>query len=174
LDKGVNTVVYERMRAALNSLLKSPPAHQQQQHGHPQAQQQQPDQQQQQHRRGGKRQRQEEPDTSPPGTCLASLLVSPTAAAAAAPSGLMPAAAVEWATGVLAQHAQHAQMHPSGDQQQQQQQQGYLTERDDELGLNRSQVAAVASCITHRLSLIHGPPGTGALAAGALLVARVV
>jgi hypothetical protein len=80
------------------------------------------------------------------------LLVSPDAAAAAAPSGLMPAAAVEWAQGVMAQNPQ---------QQQQQQQGGYLTERDSELGLNRSQVAAVANCILNRLSLVHGPPGTG-------------
>jgi hypothetical protein len=77
----------------------------------------------------------------------------------------MPAAAVEWARGVLAQHAQHVQLQPSSSssESQQQQQQGYLTERDAELGLNRSQAAAVANCIMHRLSLIHGPPGTGAL-----------
>jgi hypothetical protein len=35
-------------------------------------------------------------------------------------------------------------------------------------------VAAVANCIMHRLSLIHGPPGTGALSTGVLLACKSI
>lgn len=166
-------MVYERMRAALNSLIKMPtsispaaaPAlgsHGQEQTLSNRQQQQQQEASEQQHRRHGKRQRQqEEPDTSPPGTLLARVLVDSSAAAAAGPSSLIPPAAVEWAQGV-----QQQQQRPTEQQQgtagsiSGAESQG-LAASDPDLGLNRSQVAAIASCLLNKVSLIHGPPGTG-------------
>jgi hypothetical protein len=69
-------------------------------------------------------------------------------AAAAGPSAVMPQAAVDWARQVC---------------QQQQQQLVDLADRHPDLGLNMSQVAAIANCCLHKLSLVHGPPGTGRL-----------
>lgn len=92
----------------------------------------------------GKRQRlEEEEDTGPPGTYLWEVLMQPSAEAANVPSPLLGPDAAAWA------------------QQQRDMGLGPSDAIDPDIGLNRSQILAVAQCLQARVALVQGPPGTG-------------
>ncbi|KAG2444932.1 hypothetical protein HXX76_001668 [Chlamydomonas incerta] len=101
--------------------------------------------------RGHKRQRRqaaedEEDDGLPPGTHLLDVLLAPNAAAAAAaaalPAPLVPPSALDWAAANDTEPRDPREEVPA-------------------MGLNRSQVRALALALRHRLVLLQGPPGTG-------------
>ncbi|KAG1677719.1 hypothetical protein FOA52_001031 [Chlamydomonas sp. UWO 241] len=109
-------------------------------------------------RRGGKRRQEEEEeedDGLPPGCLVRDVIVSgggangATSALVARASEVMPPGAVQWA-GVMAAAAAAV----AGDVR-------ALQEEDPELGLNRSQVGAIAGAMRGRVTLLQGPPGTG-------------
>ncbi|KAG2481971.1 hypothetical protein HYH03_019078 [Edaphochlamys debaryana] len=99
--------------------------------------------------RGQKRRRtaqEEEDDGLPPGSFLRDVLLAEgperTAAAASEPAPQVSAAGLAWA----AEHVGEV---------------GDPREEHAGMGLNRSQVRAVALALRHRLVLLQGPPGTG-------------
>eukprot|EP00798_Chlamydomonas_sp_ICE-L_P001599 gene1599-32988_t len=134
---------------------------------------------------GNKRQKrgadEEDEDSLPPGTHLREALLNPSFWTASRPTTLMPAGVPEWvalinarqaeATGVpISQRGVHSckrvKRIATGDGESEgraisEPEAIFLMERDEEVGLNRSQVSGIALALKHQVSVLQGPPGTG-------------